>query len=136
MNCLEHSICISLEATVKVTIQEFVLFFFWKRFTWTKLLLATFKVMYFDTIVDTREGLNRIMGHFTSIECNYKRWEYRTGWQVKAKALDKGQLISKWFFGVVDFLQKTNENKSHSSKVEFIRSFFGGNRWPQKPFWN
>ena len=24
----------------------------------------------------------------------------------------KGQLISKWFFGVVDFLQKTNENKS------------------------
>ena len=24
----------------------------------------------------------------------------------------KGQLILKWFFGVVDFLQKTNENKS------------------------
>ena len=24
----------------------------------------------------------------------------------------KGQLISKWFFGVVDFLKKTNENKS------------------------
>ena len=24
----------------------------------------------------------------------------------------KGQLISKWFFGVDDFLQKTNENKS------------------------
>ena len=24
----------------------------------------------------------------------------------------KGQLISKWFFGVVDFLQKPNENKS------------------------
>ena len=41
---------------------------------------------------------------------------------------DKGQLISKWFFGVVDFLKKTNENKSHSSKNEFIRSFFGGNR--------
>ena len=35
----------------------------------------TFKVtvMYFDTIVDTREGLNRIMGHFTSIECNYRK---------------------------------------------------------------
>ena len=24
----------------------------------------------------------------------------------------KGQLISKWFFGVVDFLQKTNKNRS------------------------
>ena len=24
----------------------------------------------------------------------------------------KGQLISKWFFGVVNFLQKMNENKS------------------------
>ena len=24
----------------------------------------------------------------------------------------KGQLISKWFFGSVNFLQKTNENKS------------------------
>ena len=40
----------------------------------------------------------------------------------------KGQLISKWFLGMVDFLQKTNKNKSFSSKVEFIRSFFGGNR--------
>ena len=29
---------------------------------------------------------------------------------------------------VDDFLQKTNENNSHSSKNEFIRSFFGGNR--------
>ena len=46
------------------------------------------KVMYFDTIVETREGLNRIMGHFTSIECNFKCLEYGTGWQVKAKALD------------------------------------------------
>ena len=29
-----------------------------------------------------------------------------------ASVKTKGQLISKWFFGVVDFLQKTNENKS------------------------
>ena len=43
-------------------------------------------------------------------------------------ALDKGQLILKWVFEVVNFLQKTNENNSHSSKNEFIRSFFGGNR--------
>ena len=26
--------------------------------------------------------------------------------------LAKGQLISKWFFGVIDFLQETNENMS------------------------
>ena len=41
----------------------------------------TFKVtvMNFDTIVDTGEGLNQIMGHFTSIECNYKCLEYGTG---------------------------------------------------------
>ena len=42
-------------------------------------------------------------------------------------ATAKGQLISKCFFGVADFLQETNENKSHSSKIEFIRSIFGGN---------
>ena len=41
--------------------------------------------------------------------------------------IHKGQLISKRFFGVVDFLQKTNKNMSYSSKNEFIRSFFGGN---------
>ena len=32
----------------------------------------------------------------------------------------KGQLISKFFFGVFNFLQKTNENKSHISKIEFV----------------
>ena len=39
----------------------------------------------------------------------------------------KGQLISKCLFGVFTFFQKTNENKSTSSKVEFVRSFFGRN---------
>ena len=39
----------------------------------------------------------------------------------------KGQLISKCLFGVFNFLQKTNETKSCSSKIEFVRSFFGGN---------
>ena len=37
----------------------------------------------------------------------------------------KGHLISKCLFGVFAFFQKTNENKSTSSKVEFVRSFFG-----------
>jgi hypothetical protein len=46
----------------------------------------------------------------------------------------KGQLISKRLFGVFNFLQRTNENKSHSSKVEFVRSFFGGNVRLRKSF--
>ena len=37
----------------------------------------------------------------------------------------KGQIISKCFFGVFNFLQKTNENTSHTSKNKFICSFFG-----------
>ena len=36
----------------------------------------------------------------------------------------KGQVISKSFFGVFNFFQKTNKNTSHSSKTEFIRWFF------------
>ena len=39
----------------------------------------------------------------------------------------KGQLISKRFFGVVNFLKKTNKNTSPTNKNELIRSFFGGN---------
>ena len=37
----------------------------------------------------------------------------------------KGQIISKRFFPGRGFFQKTNENTSHSSKNEFICSFFG-----------
>ena len=37
----------------------------------------------------------------------------------------KGQIISKCFFGVFNFLQKTNENTSHTSKNKFICSLFG-----------
>ena len=48
--------------------------------------------------------------------------------------MSKGQLISKCLFGVFNFLQETNENKSHSSKIEFIRSFFGGNVGLKKSF--
>jgi hypothetical protein len=38
-------------------------------------------------------------------------------------SLLNSQLISKWIFGVFNFLQKTNKNKSHSSKIEFVCSF-------------
>ena len=41
-------------------------------------------------------------------------------------ASTKGHLISKCLFGVDNFLQKWKENKSHSSKIEFFCSFFGG----------
>ena len=50
------------------------------------------------------------------------------------KSLSKGQLISKCLFGIFKFFQKTNENKSHSSKVEFVCSFFGRNVSLKKSF--
>ena len=37
----------------------------------------------------------------------------------------KGQIISKRFFHGRGFFKKTNENTSHTSKNEFICSFFG-----------
>ena len=48
-------------------------------------------------------------------------------WNVPFWRLDsfKGQLISKCLFVVFNFFQKTNKNTSHSSKNEFIHSFFG-----------
>ena len=46
---------------------------------------------------------------------------------VKSRTLVKGQLISKYLFGVFTFFQKTNENKLTSSKVKFVHSFFGRN---------
>ena len=33
-------------------------------------------------------------------------------WSGKNLLIFKGQIILKWFFGVFDFLQKMNENKS------------------------
>ena len=39
----------------------------------------------------------------------------------------KDHLISKDLFVVFNFLQKTNQNKSHSSRIEFLCSFFGRN---------
>ena len=44
----------------------------------------------------------------------------------------KGQLISKYFLSVFTFFQKTNKNKSASSKVEFVCSFFWKKRWLEK----
>ena len=43
-------------------------------------------------------------------------------------------LISKFLFGVLNFLPKTKENKSHSSKIEFVCSFYGGKLARKKHF--
>ena len=56
--------------------------------------------------------------------------------KMHASLLSKGQLISKCLFGVFNFLQKMNKNKLrfHSSKVKFVRLFFGGNDGLKKLF--
>ena len=46
---------------------------------------------------------------------------------VLVELLCKGQLISKTNLSSHGFFQKTNENMLHSSKNEFICSFFGRN---------
>ena len=46
--------------------------------------------------------------------------------------ITKGQLVSRYLFGVFTFFQKTNKNKPASSKVEFVRSFFWKKRWLEK----
>ena len=53
---------------------------------------------------------------------------------------DKGQLISKWIFGVIDFLQKTNEwirlyYYDTSGRLVFVR-FLEEINDPKKPFRN
>jgi hypothetical protein len=50
--------------------------------------------------------------------------------------ISKGQLMSKCLFGDFNFFQKTNENTSHSSKSEFVHSFFGRIRGYKKLFRN
>ena len=52
----------------------------------------------------------------------------------------KGQLILKWFFGVIDFLQKTNERirlyyYDTSGRLVFVR-FLEESDDPKKPFRN
>ena len=47
--------------------------------------------------------------------------------KFQLELITKGQLILKCLFGCFTFFQKTNKNKSTSSKVEFVRSFFGKN---------
>ena len=46
----------------------------------------------------------------------------------------KVQIISKWFFGFIAFLQKTNEQIRLTTMTTCFRSFFGGNRRPLKTF--
>ena len=52
----------------------------------------------------------------------------------------KGQLISKWFLGVVDFFQKTNKSKSTCGiivvKLNLFVHFLEEINDPKKPFRN
>ena len=66
------------------------------------------------------------------IKCKEKKttsfWmKYSTKTRKNIENDSKGQLISKCLFGVFTFFQKTIKKKSTSSKVEFVRSFFGRN---------
>ena len=65
------------------------------------------------------------------------------GMVMKSLSGPNGHLISKRLFGVFNFLQKMNENKTanqqdnlrfHSNKLEFVRLFFGGNLGLKKSF--
>ena len=48
----------------------------------------------------------------------------------------RGQIISKGLFGVLEFFQKTNKQICRSSKNEFVCLFFGRIRGYQKSFQN
>ena len=98
-----------------------------KRSPWRKVLFDIF------TLIFKIEDI--LVYVWETSSCN---WKALVKWSLDSKLSipTKDQLISKCLFGVFNFFQKTNENTSHSSKNEFIGSFFGGNRWPQKPFRN
>ena len=84
---------------------------------WMKLLIS-----YFERVLPLIWTKKHMYGSIKYLDiAKYKV----QGFQEYLNFFSKGQLISKWFFGVVDFLQKTNENMSHSSKNKFVRSFFG-----------
>ena len=51
-------------------------------------------------------------------------WNMKSSLGLKVTKYAKGQLISKWFFGVVDFLQKTNKNKSIWGIIEVKSNLF------------
>ena len=55
---------------------------------------------------------------------------------MKSLNFPKGQLISKWFFGVIDFLQKMNEQIRLTTMTTCFRSFFGRHPRHQKSFRN
>ena len=62
---------------------------------------------------------NKVLRLFLFMEQNLR---LRLVW---ASLAVKGQIISKRFFSGQGFFQKRNENMSHTSKNEFIHSFFG-----------
>ena len=80
---------------------------------------------------DTVRENNTFLFLFLLPCCNRKYESKNLFWNI---LFPKGQLISKCLFGVFTFFQKTNENKSTSSKVKFVCSFFGRNVGLKKSF--
>ena len=68
----------------------------------------------------------------TSSKSPYKAGHFLKRFSIRPES--EGQLISKCTFGVFTFFQKTNKNKSTSSRVEFVHSFFGRNVGLKKSF--
>ena len=66
--------------------------------------------------------------------CNFSKVSIEDDFFYSFLGTTRGQLISKCLFGVFTFFQKTNENKLTSSKVEFVRLFFGRNVSLKKSF--
>ena len=67
---------------------------------------------------------------FALYECSGFHWNGHLDFR------DKGQIISKGLFGVLEVSQKTNARIHRSSKNEFVCSFFGIIRGYQKSFRN
>jgi hypothetical protein len=94
------------------------------KYPWLTLLWSTIASKDFQMLENCERSGKKNTGNMSLSQTGFSM----TTLLAHTVAHSKGQLISKWFYEVVDFLQITNENNSHSSKSELIRSFFGGNR--------
>ena len=70
-----------------------------------------------------------------NFENQYNFWRCLNGIKTFFYISAKGQIFSKCLIGAFTFSQKTNENKSTSSKDELFRSFFGRKWKIYKTFW-
>ena len=119
--------------------KNFIIENFWKSWkNWNylhKILVTMYSICYTRAAEVLLFNLSNVFSlyiqkvHFTYIwgRRNRKTWANPWGYHnlKTTGTTGKGQLISKCLFGGFNFFQKMNKNTSHSSKNEFIRSFFG-----------